>query len=55
MLGGPGAMPASLYTASNRIEPNVPVILWHILLSSVSTVLAWHYSAQSAAKFSTVE
>ena len=37
-----GAIPASLYNAGRGVGLNVPVIFMHALLSSGSTVLAWH-------------
>ena len=50
-----GGMPDSLYNAGKGVDFMVPVINRHALLSSGSTMCAWHDLAHTGALYSAVE
>ena len=50
-----GAMPANLYSAGRGVGLSAPVIALHALLSSGSTIFAWHDLDQTGAQYSAVE
>ena len=48
-------MPASLYTAGKGVGLRLPVMIRQALLSSASTLFAWHDFDQTGEQYSAVE